>query len=259
MKRAILSLVVAAVASLALAASVVAKDSNGQGPKGNGSNGKGRCTAGCKADERSCKAEERDILAACLDPCKPRRDAVRQACGENGQDSPKGGGVELSPECLAAVQALRTCRKPCQDAFRVVKRDCARTSRGCFTNECGVALSKGKCVAACVDERIACMRAPREALAACLDPCAPLADAVDKACGDTEEGDTPSADIEPSPECVAAKQALRECRQPCRDAYTAARRECRDTSRTCLADECDILRDNAGKPEDPNSPPPNGN
>jgi hypothetical protein len=255
MTRMMVSLMFAAALMVATAATSPAKDNEGQGPKNGPPQGKGKCTAACKVDEHTCKAEQHDMLAACLDPCEPLRDAADQACGESEQANPTDLPIEVSPECRAALEALRECRQPCRSAFRSGKSECAIASRGCFVNECGVKPGKGKCVAACAGERVACRQAPREAFATCHETCAPLADALDAACGGTEEGATPVPDAEPSPECVAAEKALRDCLQPCHDAFVAASRQCRDDSRTCLADECDIFRGNPDKPaDDPNSP-----
>lgn len=90
-----------------------------------------------------------------------------------------------------------------------------------------------ECIMACRDTERDCRFDSREAFKLCLE---------DAGC------DTLAADfravclIEDRDEeaCAAARTALRECREPCREAAESSNRACRDAFSTCLSDTCGL-------------------
>jgi hypothetical protein len=101
----------------------------------------------------------------------------------------------------------------------------------------------GGCVSACVHEARDCRAGVRDARRACVKDCAPLRDAVKAACPDDDGNagqgqDDESDDNGVTPECTAARDALRGCLDPCRSTYRTKVRECHTTGHECLQTEC---------------------
>jgi hypothetical protein len=88
-------------------------------------------------------------------------------------------------------------------------------------------LRDGDCVQDCRDKLNGCLRAARQELAECSEPCEELRLAAREACAADPGGE----------DCLAARLALRECLAPCEERYRAQVAECHMSARAC-AGEC---------------------
>lgn len=94
------------------------------------------------------------------------------------------------------------------------------------------AMVDNDCVQACIEAEKACSEPVREAARTCREEagCDALADTAHTLCMADHGSD----------ECAAARAAVRECVDPCRDAQKADLSACREAARTCLSDECGL-------------------
>jgi hypothetical protein len=90
-----------------------------------------------------------------------------------------------------------------------------------------------ECITSCRESGRDCMFDAREAFKACLEEagCSALSETFRATClvADRDED-----------ACSAARDALRECRAPCREADVSNRQACRDAFESCLSEECGI-------------------
>lgn len=90
-----------------------------------------------------------------------------------------------------------------------------------------------ECVTGCRDSERDCRFDGREAVKLCLEEagCNTLADDYRATCLVADRDDEA---------CSAARDALRECRAPCRDDAQTGNEECRTAFQTCALEECGI-------------------
>jgi hypothetical protein len=101
-----------------------------------------------------------------------------------------------------------------------------------------------ECIMTCRDTDRDCRFDSREAYKLCLEEsgCDTLAADYRAACL-VEDRDEEA--------CAAARTALRECREPCRDTAETSNRACREAFATCVSETCGIDAPPHGKPGRP--------
>lgn len=88
------------------------------------------------------------------------------------------------------------------------------------------------CVKGCTDALRSCSKDVHDAAAECRSAagCDDLAAELDTACAADGDEDV----------CAEAKQALRDCVEPCRDEAQTQMEACRTTAETCLSEQCGV-------------------
>jgi hypothetical protein len=126
-RRLLVGAIVAAAVWLSSNPSLAQGDSQGKGP----------CVRACNRDGRDCRQAGRRAFRECLQLCAPLRDAAAAACPDDDAGGDEGT-VERSPECQAAIDALRACILPCFEAHRIARGQCNVERKACFRNQCGI-------------------------------------------------------------------------------------------------------------------------
>jgi hypothetical protein len=173
------------------------------------------CVGGCQQELRECRETARDEASECFATCSDTHERAREICG----DDPTGDA------CQAAKEALRECLMPCHARLRPALRACIGNGRECV-HMCPDVLDR-TCVQECRADHATCRSTARAEAQICREGCAAEHDAAVAACADDTPGD-------PSDECVATREALKECVAPCREAFRAALGSCRDDLQECV-------------------------